>query len=259
MIALLAVFAFALPAQARQAEWELLGQQKVGFGVDRDVVRVGARDGAFTSIQLRVRGNDIEVLDVKVRYGNNEIDDIPVRSLIRAGGSSGVLDLRGRNRIIESVQLIYRSRPSFRGQATVEVWGRRGGPVVGGPGPGPGPGGPIIGFPGAPSGKWERLGVQAVGFRVDRDVIRVGTYEGRFRRVLLRVLNNDIELLDVKVIYGSGQPDHLTYRKVIRAGGHTGALDLKGQARAISRVELVYRSRPSFAGQAIVELWGLHD
>ena len=126
LVAAMAIMVLALPATARQADWELLGTQSVGFGVDRDVVRVGRKEGSFTTLQLRVRGNDIEVLDLKVRYGNGEIDDIPVRALIRAGGSSGALDLRGRARVIESVQLIYRSRPNVRGQAIVEVWGQHG-------------------------------------------------------------------------------------------------------------------------------------
>jgi len=261
-IALLAIVALAGPAQAqRMAEWEILGQQRVGFGVDRDVIRVGAKDGTFTTLQLRVRENEIEVLDLKVRYGNGEVEDLRVASRIRPGGSSGAIDLRGRARIIESVQLIYRSRPNFRGQAVVELWGRRVGPAAGGPGPGfrpPGPG-PSFGFPGAPSGKWERLGSKSVGFLVDRDTIPVGGQEGRFRKILLRVLNNDVDLMDVRVVYGNGEPDNLTYRKIVRAGGHSGVLDLRGQARAIQRVELTYKSKPSFRGLAVVELWGLHD
>lgn len=115
----------AFDAEARpNRNWELLGRQSVGFITDRDVVRVGRKDGDFRKIQLRVKGNDVEILDLKVVYGNGKSDDIPLRQTIRAGGQTRVIDLKGRDRFIRSVQLVYRSRPSFKGQAVIEVWGR---------------------------------------------------------------------------------------------------------------------------------------
>lgn len=122
----LAVTTLAVQAEARphNRDWELLGRQSVGFVVDRDVVKVGRQDGDFRKIQLRVKKNAIEMLDLKVVYGNGQTDDIPVREHIRAGGETRVIDLKGGERFIRSVQLIYRSQPSFRGEAVVEVWGR---------------------------------------------------------------------------------------------------------------------------------------
>jgi len=111
-------------ARPNNRDWELLGRQAVGFGVDRDVVQVGRQDGDFRKIQLRVKKTDIEVLDLKVVYGNGQTDDVSVRENIRAGGKTRVIDLKGGERFIRRVELVYRSRPSFRGQAVVEVWGR---------------------------------------------------------------------------------------------------------------------------------------
>jgi hypothetical protein len=111
-------------ARPNNRDWELLGRQAVGFGVDRDVVQVGRKDGDFRKIQLRVKGNAIEILDLKVVYGNGQTDDVRVRERIRAGGQTRVIDLQGRERFIRNVQLIYRSKPNFKGQAVVEVWGR---------------------------------------------------------------------------------------------------------------------------------------
>jgi hypothetical protein len=118
--------AFASEAGARpnNRDWELLGRQSVGFGVDRDAVQVGRKDGDFRKIQLHVKKNAIEMLDLKVVYGNGQTDDIPVRENIRAGGKTRVIDLKGRERFIRRVELVYRSRPNFRGDAVVEVWGR---------------------------------------------------------------------------------------------------------------------------------------
>jgi hypothetical protein len=110
-----------------------------------------------------------------------------------------------------------------------------------------------------PGFDWEKLGERSVGFLTDRDVIHVGRHEGRFRKVKLIVRKNDIEVLSLKVVYANGQPDELPVRSIIRAGGETRAIDLRGEARAIRDVELVYRSKPSFRGEAVIEVWGLQQ
>ena len=108
-------------------------------------------------------------------------------------------------------------------------------------------------------GSWEQLGCQKVGFINDRDVISVGRKEGRFNAIRLNVRGNRIHLLDLKVIYGNGQPDDLQVRRRISAGGQTGPIDLKGQGRFIDRIEMTYRSRPSFRGEATVCVDGRHQ
>ncbi len=112
--------------------------------------------------------------------------------------------------------------------------------------------------PGGRPGTWNLLGTQKVGFNVDRDVIRVGRQEGRFRAIKLRVIGNDIELLDLKVIYANGQPDDLAVRQFLRKGSETRAIDLKGDRRSIQEIQLVYKSKPSFKGRATVEVYGQH-
>jgi hypothetical protein len=104
----------------RAGRWEQLGCQQVSFvGKDRDSIKVGRREGRFKAIKLAARGNDVEMLDLKVVYANGEPDDIPVRSVIRAGRETRALDLRGRDRAIDRIDMVYRARPNFRGQATV--------------------------------------------------------------------------------------------------------------------------------------------
>ncbi len=111
-------------APDRPGSWVLLGSQSVGFKIDRDVIRVGARDGRFRAVKLRALGNDIEVLSIKVIYGNGEPDILPVRHFMRKNSETRTIDLRGNTRFIKEVQLVYKSRPNFRGRATVELWGQ---------------------------------------------------------------------------------------------------------------------------------------
>jgi len=89
------------------------------FGVDRDSIDVGRREGRFRAIRLQVKGADIQMLDLKVVYGNGEPDHIPVRALIREGQRTRPLDLRGRGRIIDRIDLTYVTVPNFKGQARV--------------------------------------------------------------------------------------------------------------------------------------------
>ena len=100
-----------------------LGCKRVGFGVDRDVIPVGRQEGRFKAVRLKAAGNDVHMLDLKVVYSNGEVDDIPVRADIRAGSQTRPLDLRGRERSIRQVEMIYQSRPNFRGQANMCVEG----------------------------------------------------------------------------------------------------------------------------------------
>lgn len=128
LLAALMLMSFATyDAEARRGgkrNWELLGKHDVGFLVDKDSIRVGRKDGDFSKIQIRVKKNEVHVMDLKVVYGNGNVDDIPLRSAIKAGGKSRVIDLKGGDRFIRRIDIVYRSKPSFKGQATVEVWGR---------------------------------------------------------------------------------------------------------------------------------------
>jgi hypothetical protein len=101
-------------------DWAELGCQRVSlFGVDHDVIDVGRREGRFKAIRLHVRGADIQMLDLKVVYGNGEPDHIPVRAVIRRGDRTRPLDLRGRERVIRRIEMTYVTIPNFKGQATV--------------------------------------------------------------------------------------------------------------------------------------------
>jgi hypothetical protein len=220
----------------------LLGEKAVGFLVDRDVIRVGQsedwfRERAFTALHFEAERNDIHMISIRVVYINGYAEDFRVDQLIRQGSDLRV-DLRGDRSYIRQIEMVYRSRPNFRGQAHIRVYGepaRRPGPVPG------------------PIANWVELGCQSVSFLGrDRDVIRVGRREGRFRAIRLRVRGTDVEFLDVRVVYGNGEPDSIPVRRIVRAGDDTGPLDLRGRDRFIDRIELAYRARPNFRGTATV-------
>lgn len=218
-------------------QWELLGDKRVGLGVDRDVINVGRREGRFEKIRLEVLDNDVFLLDLKIVYGNGDVQDFPVGALIRRGSGTRPIDLTGGDRFIDRIEMTYRSRPNSRGQALVQVYGEKGG-----------------GRPGGDA--WVELGCQRVGFIADRDIIRVGREDGRFSAIQLRVFDNAINMLDLKVVYANGQPDDIPVRAELRPGQPTRPLDLRGERRAIRQIEMTYSSKLNFRGQARICAYG---
>ena len=108
---------------------------------------------------------------------------------------------------------------------------------------------------------WERLGCEEVGRRRDRDVIRVGRREGRFKAIRLQARGNDVRVEDLKVVYANGRPDDIRVRRELREGDETRPLDLKGRDRAIDRIELVTKRdfKGRGRGPAKVCVLGLED
>lgn len=236
--------------RGHRVEWELLGEKSVGFGIDRDVIRVGHaedwyRNRRFRALHFLAERNDVHMMSIRLVYLNGFAEDFRVDRLIRQGEELP-LDLRGERSFIARIEMTYRSRPGFRGEALIRVFGepsRRGPP---GPPPRPGP------------SAWVELGCQQVSlFGKDRDSVRVGRREGRFKAIRLHARGADVELINVRVIYANGQPDDLPTRHILRQGGHTPPMDLKGWERAIDRVDLVYRTVPNFKGLATVCVEGL--
>jgi len=245
-----------------RGEWLLLGEKAVGFRVDRDAIVINQpqdwyRDRAFRRLHLIAERSDIHLMSVRLVYMNGFYEDFPVDRLIREGQDQPI-DLRGDRKYLQRIEMVYRSRPSFEGRAIMKVYGV---PArFAGPGPGPlppiGPGGPG----GGPSAgrDWDELGCKRVAlFGVDRDTIRVGRREGRFKAIRLHVRGADINILDLTVVYANGAPDSIPVRSVIRQGDRTRPLDLRGWERTIDRVEMTYLTIPNFKGQATVCVEGL--
>ena len=104
----------------RDRDWVQLGCRQVAFsGRDRDSIQVGRREGRFRAIRLAARGSDIEVVRLEVVYANGNPDELDVQRLIRRGGRTDPLDLRGGDRAIRRIDMVYRQRSDDRGRATV--------------------------------------------------------------------------------------------------------------------------------------------
>jgi hypothetical protein len=128
MLALLSALVLTAAASATplpvRADWELLGQRKVEFRAERDVIAVTAREGAFTAIKLEVDGGNLDLYNIRVVFGNGEVFSPETRFEFREGSWSRTIDLPGNKRVIKRIEFYYRSELK-RGRATVKAYGRR--------------------------------------------------------------------------------------------------------------------------------------
>jgi hypothetical protein len=102
---------------------------------------------------------------------------------------------------------------------------------------------------------WVRLGERSVDGAHDRDVIPVGGREGTFRKIMIAVERNPIELHHVVVTFRDGSQFAPETRLVFGANTRSSVIDLPGNERVIRSVEFRYGNLPG-SGRAEVELWG---
>ncbi|MCB1045056.1 MAG: hypothetical protein KDC35_19090 [Acidobacteria bacterium] len=106
-------------------DWEKLGARTVKMHAEFDTITVGAHDGTFDKIKIKVRKNGIQFLDVKVHFANGSVQDVALKDFIAAGSESRVIDLVGDDRTIKKVVFKYKSnKKNLKGKAIVELWGR---------------------------------------------------------------------------------------------------------------------------------------
>lgn len=119
----LVALAFAPAVADAKDRWEHLGSRAVTDRMDHDTIVVTAGEGKFTALQLRVKNVGVQFRSMKIHFGNGETQEVELREVIRAGGSSRVIDVRGGDRVIKSVEFWYDSQSKGR-QGTVRLFGR---------------------------------------------------------------------------------------------------------------------------------------
>jgi hypothetical protein len=243
----------AAPAEGSDV---MFGYQDVGFGVDRDVIKVGGDLGKFDRIRLRVLGNDVHINALKVVYMDGEKQELAVDADIKADAHSEWFAIRG-DRFIREIEMSYRSAPSLKGQARVEVTGEYAGDWLGAAGEGR-----------KYNEGWVLLGAQTAGFTgFDRDTITVGRNEGGFSRLRIEAMERAITLKEIRVKHFEGPDEIFAMSERVDPGKPYGPLEFKGGKAPIKAIEARYRSRFDFmkglksvleGRPAVVQIWGQH-
>lgn len=108
----------------------------------------------------------------------------------------------------------------------------------------------------APAAAWDLLGSRDVRDAVDRDTISLPGAR-RFERIRLCVYERPVHFIDVTVRFANGASQDMPVRARIRPGECTRALDLAGDDRNITAVDMVYEANTRRRGVgAQVRLFG---
>lgn len=104
--------------------WKKLGSKKVNYQLDRDVVKVGWREGGFTKLKLVVTNGSLNMHRMVIEYRDGSKQRVALSQQFKKGSDSRIIDLQGRKRIIKDITFWYDSKNISRNRATVHVFGR---------------------------------------------------------------------------------------------------------------------------------------
>jgi hypothetical protein len=110
--------------QGKHKGWLMLGAERVSmFSKERDAIRVDPRVGRIKAIRFAARKSDITFYSARIVYDNGEAENLPFSRKLKDGEYTSPIDLKGRGRRIDRIELKYRSKLGLKGEGIVEVWG----------------------------------------------------------------------------------------------------------------------------------------
>ncbi len=266
-----------------QDKWVKMGTFDADLSRGSQVVDVKGAKGSFKAFRVNIVQGEAKIINVQIRYLNGQAhNERRTINLLRNERTKSI-DQRAEERFVEGATVCFET--GQKGNAKLELFGlqsRKGGSAarpaikaaLNWPAACPGgtaiqaapTTGPIQGTPTAPiaqnatpgtqlPGGAVLFGVQNVGFIRDRDVIRVGANLGQFDRIQLRVLDNDVHINELDVVYVDGTTQKLVVNADVKQNTRTQWLNITG-TKFIKEINMNYRSRPAFRGQARIEVYG---
>ena len=101
-----------------------LGDKKVGFGIDHDVIYFGNWKDDVRQVKIKVTDGPLKMFTMKIHFDNGATQDVELRNRYTQGSESRVIDLNGGLRHLSKIEFWYETRGFARGKSRVAVWGR---------------------------------------------------------------------------------------------------------------------------------------
>lgn len=119
------LFALTLGSTIVSAQnWDNLGSKDVTDRSEQDTWHVGSGKGEFRKIKLTVQRKAVRFYKVTVKFENGQTQEIELRNVIPAGGSTRIIDLVGNDRRIDKVDVWYEAQTARRGvRSQVTLYG----------------------------------------------------------------------------------------------------------------------------------------
>jgi len=123
LISGIALLSFTTMESGGFQQWSLIGEKKVSFLVDKDVMQVTG-GGNYSQIKFKAKDGPVHLLNVSVHLENGDKIDVPINQKFPNGSESPVIDLPG-SRNIKKIELWYEMKGFSKGKGRVQVWGKR--------------------------------------------------------------------------------------------------------------------------------------
>ena len=253
----LSLFIFLHPSSARAQEWDssgwvLLGERTIdGHREHSASIDVSTR-GRYAKIMIVVDRHEARLTDFAVAFARGDQWHPGVDKSFRHGERSLGLDLPGNwysggDRDVTRVDFRYRDADD----AHVQIWAK---PAI------------VRKAPVWESKGWELLGERELSGYGDRErggTIDVGRQEGRFSKMTVVVLDDDLEITDFNVNFDHGDRWRPEIKHYFRENQATRAFDMPENAwghdaRFIKSIDFKYRN-VSDGGRARIQVYGLRD
>lgn len=121
------LFVFAIGASSVSAQsWVNLGSKEVKDRSEQDTWHVGGGEGEFRKIKITVQRKAVRFYKLTVKFENGQTQNIELRNVIPAGGSTRIIDLVGTDRRIDKVDVWYEAQTARRGvRSEVTLYGMK--------------------------------------------------------------------------------------------------------------------------------------
>jgi Protein of unknown function (DUF2541) len=119
--------AFPAVSQTRPSEGRFLGQTRLSYSEnDRDIIRLGTcpPNQRINSLKVAVTQGNADIKLLRVRFGNNQTEDLRVRSRLNQGSETRWIDLNGNKRCVTAIVVVGDTINSSSRPATLKVYGR---------------------------------------------------------------------------------------------------------------------------------------
>ncbi len=185
------------------------------------------------SMRIGIEEGAADIRGLRLIYRNGEEQSVQVRERVRAGQETSLIRLQEPRPLREIIV-------NYVPEGTTRLVLRA---DVSQPAPPPKP-------------QWIEIGCQTAGFLLDRDTLDLKSKD-RFTSLRLRASGFDSEVNEMGVRYANGVRDVYPLRLIVPSGNVTGAIELRGQNRQISQIEIIHRSRVLSNQKAQVCIEGL--
>lgn len=103
--------------------WHKIGETTVSLKTDKDEISVMGKD-KFKSLKFKVTDQPIQMISMAVTFESGEVQDISLKSDLKAGSESKIVELKGGPREIKRVAFVYQTvANSAHDKAHVELYG----------------------------------------------------------------------------------------------------------------------------------------